>query len=246
MKNQTAIITAGSSGIGRATALEFAHQGANVLITGRRSSPLEEVATQHKNITALVADSADPGSAELIINKAISMWGRLDVLVNNAGAGSTCALENITAKQITDLFAVNVVASSLLAAACIPHLRASKGTIINVSSTIGQKPTQNLSHYGASKAALDHLTRAWALELAPDIRVNAIAPGPTESGALTGMMGLTEEQAETVKEQERALIPLKSRGIPEDISRWITWLANPATAWVTGQVIGVDGGFGLG
>ena len=89
------------------------------------------------------------------------------------------------------------------------------------------------------------MTRTWALELAPDIRVNAIAPGPTESEVLTGMMGLTEEQAEAVKEQEKAAIPLKRRGIPEDISYWISSLAEPSAAWVTGQVIGVDGGFGL-
>lgn len=174
------------------------------------------------------------------------MWGKLDVLVNNAGAGATAPLESITAKQITDLFSVNVVGSSLLAAAGIPHLRATRGTIINVSSTIGHKPVPYLSHYGASKAALDYLTRAWALELAPDIRVNAIAPGPTESGALTGMMGLTKEQAEAVKEQERAVIPLKRRGVPEDVSSWIVWLSDPSTVWVTGQVIGVDGGFGIG
>jgi len=174
------------------------------------------------------------------------LWGKLNVLVNNAGAGAKASLESVTAKQITDLFAVNVVASSLLAAEGIPHLRETRGTIINVSSTIGHKPVPGLSHYGASKAALDYLTRAWALELAPDIRVNSIAPGPTESGALTGMMGLTDEQAEAVKEQEKELIPLKRRGVPEDISRWIVWLSDPSIDWVTGQVIGVDGGFGIG
>jgi len=181
----------------------------------------------------------------LIVNKAISLWGRVDVLVNNAGAGAAGPLENITAKQVADLFAVNVVAPSLLAVACIPYLRESKGTIINVSSTIGHKPSKNLSYYGASKAALEYSTRAWALELAPDIRVNAIAPGPVESGALTGMMGLTEEQAVAVKEQEKELIPLRVRGVPEDISRWIAWLSSPSSAWVTGQVIGVDGGLGI-
>ena len=246
MENQTVIITGGSSGIGRAAALEFAQKGAQVLITGRRLSALEEVASQHQNITAMVADSADPESAELIIKRALSLWGKLDVLVNNAGAGATAPLESVTEKQITDLFAVNVVATSLLAAAAIPHLRASKGTIINVSSVIGQKPAAVISHYGASKAAVDYLTRAWALELAPDIRVNAISPGPTQSGALTGMMGLSQEQAREVEEQEKASIPLKRRGVPEDISGGIIWLANPDNNWITGQVITVDGGFGLG
>lgn len=245
MENKTVIVTGGSSGIGRASALEFARKGARVLITGRRLSALDGVANEHENITALVADSADPASAELIVSKALSLQGRLDVLVNNAGNGVIAPLENITEKQIVDVFSVNVVASSLLAAAAIPHLRKANGTIINVSSSIGQKPSPGLSHYGASKTALDFLTQAWALELAPDIRVNAVSPGPTESGALTGMMGLTHEQAEAVKEQEKEMIPLKQRGVPEDISRWIVMLADPSSAWVTGQVIGVDGGSGL-
>src|SRR5262249_1914255 len=103
-----------------------------------------------------------------------------------------------------------------------------------------------LSHYGASKAALEYLTRCWALELAPmGIRVNAIAVGPTESGALVGMMGLSEEQAEAVKQQEQTSIPLKRRGSPEDIAYWITAFANPAADWVTGQILGVDGGLVL-
>ncbi len=245
MENLAVVVTGGSSGIGRATALEFAKKGASVLITGRRLSLLNEVADQHQNIFVLVADSADPLSAELIINKAVSLWGKLDILVNNAGNGGVSPLENSSEKDITDIFSINVVAPSLLAAAAIPHLRESKGSIINVSSSIGHKPAANLSHYGASKAALDYLTRTWALELAPDIRVNAVAPGPTDSGALTGMMGFTDEQANAVKEQEKASIPLKRRGVPEDISYWIVSLADPPTAWVTGQVIGVDGGFGI-
>lgn len=245
MENQTVIISGGSSGIGKATALEFAQKGSRVLITGRRLPQLNEVASQHDNITAMVADSADASSADLIVEKAISLWGKLDVLVNNAGNGAMAPIEGITESQITDLFAVNVVASSLLASKAIPHLKETNGTIINVTSAIGEKPTPGLSHYGASKAALDYLTRAWALELAPNIRVNSVSPGPTESGALTGMMGLSEEQAAMVKEQEKSMIPLKSRGVPEDISRWIVMLADSSASWVTGQVIGIDGGFSL-
>ncbi|HWA50750.1 MAG TPA: SDR family oxidoreductase, partial [Dongiaceae bacterium] len=135
---------------------------------------------------------------------------------------------------------------SLLSAAALPYLAASKGAIVNVSSTFGHKAAAGLSHYAASKAALDHLTRCWALELAPQgIRVNAVAAGPTESGALTGMMGLSPEQAEAVKEREREQIPLQRRGNPEEVARWIVALADPASEWVTGQVIAVDGGLAL-
>jgi len=245
MENFKVIVTGGSHGIGKATALEFAERGAQVLITGRNIGPLDKIASQNKNITALEADSADPSSAELIVSTAISLWGKLDILVNNAGAGAILPLEGATEKRITEIFSINIVASSLLARAAIPHLKASKGTIVNVSSAIGSKPSSGLSHYGASKAALNYLTRAWALELAPEIRVNAVAPGPTESGALTGMMGLSKEQAQAVIEQEKAMIPLKQRGTPKDISRWILMLSDPASIWVTGQIIGIDGGFSL-
>lgn len=245
MQNKTVVITGASSGIGRAAALEFAQLGANVLITGRRASALSEVAAEHENIVGLVADSAVEASASLIVEKAMDSWGRLDVLVNNAGAGAIAPLATVTAQQINELFAINVTASSLLSAAALAPLKDADGTIINVSSTIGHKPVAGLSHYGASKAALEYLTRSWALELAPEIRVNAVAPGPTESGALTGMMGLSQEAAEAVKAQEQQLIPLKRRGLPEDVAPWIVWLAGPEARWVTGQVFGVDGGFGL-
>jgi len=245
MKDKIVIITGGSNGIGKAAALELANKGAKVLITGRGASALEEVSNLHENITPLVADSSDPESAELIINTVLSKWGRLDVLVNNAGAGAPVNLKDATEKSIIDVFAVTVVGSSLLTKACLPYLHESKGAIINVSSTMGNMPAAGLSHYGASKAALNYMTKSWALELAPDIRVNAVAPGPTDSGALTGMMGLSDEMAEHVKQQEIGMIPLGRRGIPEDISLWITLLADSSTSWVTGQVIGVDGGLGL-
>jgi NAD(P)-dependent dehydrogenase (short-subunit alcohol dehydrogenase family) len=245
MEEKVAIITGGSSGIGRASALALTTQGFKVLITGRRADRLDMVAAAHTEIETLVADSAVPASAGQIVAAAIEHWGRIDVLVNNAGAGAIATLEEVRIEQIENMLALNVTAPSLLAQAALPYLRQSKGVIINVSSTFGHKPAAGLSHYGASKAALEYLTRSWALELAPDVRVNAIAPGPTESGAITEMMGLSEEQAEAVKAQETQTIPLKRRGVPEDIGAWIAWLAGPASQWVTGQVIAVDGGLAI-
>jgi NAD(P)-dependent dehydrogenase (short-subunit alcohol dehydrogenase family) len=244
--DRVVIVTGGGSGIGRAAALSFAEQGAKVVITGRHAAPLEETAGLHSNIMGMVSDVAAPDDAARAVAKAVDTWGRLDVLVNNAGAGAIQALAGVTAEQITKIFAVNVVGPSLLAAAALPYLSAGKGTIINVSSTFGHKPAAGLSHYAASKAALEHLTRCWALELAiHHIRVNAVAAGPTESGALTGMMGLSLREAAVIKEQERELIPLKRRGNPDDVARWIVQLADPASEWVTGQVIAVDGGLGV-
>jgi NAD(P)-dependent dehydrogenase (short-subunit alcohol dehydrogenase family) len=240
------ILTGGSSGIGRAAALRFARQGHKVLVTGRRAGPLEEAVAEHPNLVGLAADAASAEDASRTVAKAVDLWGRVDALVNNAGAGAILPLVDTTADRIMDIFSVNVFGPSLLASAAVPHLSATRGTIINVSSTFGHKPAAGLSHYAASKAALEHLTRCWALELAPlGIRVNAVAAGPTESGALTGMMRLTSEQAAAVKEQERARIPLGRRGIPEDVAEWIVRLAGPAADWTTGQVIAIDGGLGL-
>lgn len=246
LTDKVVVITGGSSGIGHAAALDFARGGARVLVTGRRRARLDEAAVLHSNIEALVADVAVPEDAARTIAAAIDKWGRLDVLVNNAGAGAILPLADATEAAIANIFAVNVVGPSLLTTAALPYLGAAKGAVINVSSTFGQKSGAGLSHYAASKAALEHLTRCWALELAPQgIRVNAVAAGPTESGALTGMMGLSLEQAAAVEEQERRQIPLGRRGRPEDVARWVVRLADPASAWITGQVIGVDGGLAL-
>jgi NAD(P)-dependent dehydrogenase (short-subunit alcohol dehydrogenase family) len=246
LKESVVIITGGSSGIGRAAALSFALRGARVLITGRRAASLDETAKNHPNIATLVADTAEPEDGSRTIARAIKLWGRLDVLVNNAGAGAIMPLANVTARRILDIFAVNVLGPSLLAKGALPYLKETKGSIINISSTYATKAGAALSHYGASKAALEYLTRSWALELAPiRIRVNAVAVGPTETGALESMMGLSGAQAEVVKQAEREQIPLGRRGTPDDVSRWIVSLADPSSDWITGQILAVDGGLSL-
>jgi NAD(P)-dependent dehydrogenase (short-subunit alcohol dehydrogenase family) len=246
LKDKVVIVTGGTSGIGRAAAIGFAEQGAKVIVTGRRAAPLKEVMGHHPCIAGLTADVSVPSDAARTISETLNAWGRVDILVNNAGAGAILPMGEATAKRIADILAVNVIGPSLLSAAALPYLAASKGAIVNVSSTFGSKPVAGLSHYAASKAALDHLTRCWALELAPQgVRVNAVAAGPTETGALTGMMGLSPEQAEAVKERERERIPLRRRGNPEEVARWIVSLADPASDWVTGQVITIDGGLSI-
>lgn len=246
LQDKVVIVTGGSSGIGRSAALQFATLGARVLITGRHPERLAEAAEDHPNIEAIVADVSRTEDAFRTIASVIERWGRLDVLVNNAGAGAIMPLAETSAERVRDIFAVNVLGPSLLAKEALPHLQKVKGSIINISSTYGSKAGVALSHYGASKAALEYLTRAWALELAPaGIRVNAIAVGPTESGALTGMLGLSLEQAELVKQHEREQIPLGHRGLPGDVAHWIVAFASSESQWVTGQVLGVDGGLSL-
>ncbi len=246
MENKVVIITGGGGGIGLAAARRFAAGGAKVLITGRRPAALDDIASSDANIEALVADASIPADARRTVARAVDLWGRLDVLVNNAGAGVPMALAEATVERIGGIYAVNVVGPTLLASAAIPHLQATGGSIVNISSTLAQKPMAGFADYAASKAALEQLTRCWALELAPKgIRVNAIASGPVETAFLRERMGLSQEAAEVVKAQEKSLIPLGRRGEPGDVASWIVALATPSAAWITGQVLGIDGGFVL-
>ncbi|MGH3238920.1 MAG: SDR family NAD(P)-dependent oxidoreductase [Spirillospora sp.] len=239
------IVTGAGSGIGRATAHLFATAGARVLGVGRREDALDATAADHPEIAVHPADLRTPTASPEVVDAAITRWGRLDVLVNNAGATSLMPLAETTSDAITALFALNVTAPSLLASAALPHLRQTGGTIVNVSSTYGHRPLPGAAHYAASKAALEHLTRSWALELAADgVRVNAVAPGPTESEALSAA-GLPDATVEQIKKEEAARIPLGRRGDPSEVATWILRLADPRTTWLTGQILSVDGGLNL-
>ncbi|OEU89282.1 ketoreductase [Streptomyces abyssalis] len=246
LAGRVVIVTGAGSGIGRAAARAFAHAGARVLGVGRRMDALEETAADSAAIASHSADLSDPAAPGEAVGAALDRWGQLDVLVNNAGATKLMLLADTTAEGVTSLFGLNVVAPSLLAHAALPHLRQSRGSIVNVSSTYGHRPLPGAAHYAASKAALEQLTRSWAVELAADgIRVNALAPGPTESQALaaSGLSGTTIEQ---IKQEEAARIPLGRRGDPDEVADWILRLADPAaTTWLTGQILTVDGGLEL-
>lgn len=246
MKDQVVIVTGGGAGIGLAAARAFASAQAHVLITGRRAAKLEEITGAEPRIKSLTADVSIPADARRTIDRAIDLWGRIDVLVNNAGAGAPMPLADVTVEHINAIYAVNTIGPTLLAAAAVPHLVKSRGSIINVSSSLGTKAVAGFADYGASKAALEHLTRCWALELAPHgIRVNAVASGPVETDFLQERMGLSSAEAEAVKAQERGIIPMGRRGVPEDVARWIVALASTDADWVTGQVFNIDGGFTL-
>lgn len=245
MNDRVIIVTGGNSGIGRAAALQFAREGAMVLITGRRANSLSEVEAEHPNVHGIVADVTDETSAERVVRQAVALWGRLDVLINNAGAFGVAPLEQVDSELVTKLMKTNVLGPTLMAQAALPYLKERQGSIVNVSSTYGHKPAKGAGHYAATKAALESLTQSWALELAPyHIRVNAVAPGPTQTTILE-RSGLSKGMIESIKARESEQIPLARQGTPEEVAEWILALSRPGASWITGQILSVDGGLSV-
>ncbi|GAA1689112.1 SDR family oxidoreductase [Fodinicola feengrottensis] len=235
------LVTGGGSGIGRATALLLAREGWRVVVTGRQEDTLWEVADQNPNIRSITSDLAFADRATVSVDFAISAYGRLDALVNNAGMHVRMPTEETDFEAITEMLAINLIGPARLVTASIPHLAKTGGSIVNVSSALGQLPSLASGFYGASKAALDYLTRSWASELADrGIRVNAVAPGPTDSGLLERLA--PAGQLADIKKREAALLPLGRLGDPAEVADWIHRLIDPAASWVTGQVFTIDGG----
>ena len=191
-------------------------------------------------------DSADANSGAKIVEDALARWGRVDLIVNNSGAGQPLPIDAYDADVIASMTTVNIVAPSQLVKASRDALRASRGAVVNIGTAVSRNAAPMLAHYGATKKALESLTQSWAIELSTDgIRVNAISPGPVKSGALTGMMGLPKEMAQQIEEQETAQIPLGRRGVTGDIVPWILRLGSSENEWLTGQVLTIDGGWSL-
>jgi NAD(P)-dependent dehydrogenase (short-subunit alcohol dehydrogenase family) len=240
------LITGGSSGIGEGLARHFYNKGWNVLITGRNKERLSKITDEMPGLHVLEYDSLKEGQEQPLFQFIRQTWnGKLDVLVNNAGHVALTPIQDINRAEMETMYKTHLITPSLLTSGCIEFLTASKGQIINVSSSVGIKPSPQLSAYGSAKAGMNMLTKIWALELAPlGIRVNSIAPGPTDTPVLANA-GLPPDIVQAIHDSERATIPLQRRGSVEDIVVNTALLIDSGSTWVTGVVLPVDGGISV-
>jgi NAD(P)-dependent dehydrogenase (short-subunit alcohol dehydrogenase family) len=244
--NKVAVVTGGTEGIGYAIAEILGRAGARVVVTSRRAEAVAATATKFRDqgIEALgvATDVRDTEAVSNLMSSAVEKFGGVDILVNTAGGSfgdsfTRGPLLGLEANDFLESYRLNVVGAFLCAGAAVPIMReGGGGCIVNISSLASHDPAQGMAAYGASKAALNNLTRSMAKEWAPEVRVNAVAPGHIDTPR-TSANRSPERVAVQVAE-----IGLGRFGMPEDVANGVLYLVSPAGAWLTGVVLDVDGG----
>ena len=246
MKEKIAVVTGASSGIGRATALLFAKEGSHVVALGRNESELLSVRDEARDSEGTVkihlGEMTELSQVDRLVTEAMDTFGRIDVLVNAAGIIKSGNIENTTLDDWDKMMNINLRSTFYLMQRCVPHLEATKGSIVNVSSVTGQRAFPNVLAYCVSKAGTDQLTRCAALELAPKgIRVNAVNPGVVVTN-LHKRGGMSDEDYEKFLVNAKNTHPLGRAGDPEEVAELIYFLASEKASWITGVTYEIDGG----
>ena len=242
LTDRVAVITGAGRGIGAATAVALSEAGADVVISSRTEDQLRDVAEKVKaagrRAETVPADLNDLDAVAGLADAAREAFGRLDVVVNNVGGWMPAPLMDTTPETLEQAFHFNVSTAHALTRASVPiMLENDGGAVVNISSVMGRVTGRGYLAYGTAKAALAHLTRLAATDLAPRIRVNAIAVGSVATSALD--LVLTDDD---IRARMEAATPLKRIGEPEEIAAAVLYLSSPAGAFITGKVLEVDGG----
>jgi NAD(P)-dependent dehydrogenase (short-subunit alcohol dehydrogenase family) len=254
LEGHVALISGGGTGIGEAIAWAFARAGAAVAISGRRRDVLEAAAnalekeTGADKVLAIVGDVAQRADCERMVGETVARFGALDILVNNAGVSRGGPLGSMEEQSVHEVVDVDLKGPVFLTQAALPHLTKSgekrRASILNLSSSVTVHPVPNYSVYSAAKAGLDMLTRCWAIELAPArIRVNAVLPGIVRTPVFETM--LPKDAIEPFLARFEKVTPLGRIGTPEDVARLALFLSSPASEWMTGAIVPLDGGLSL-
>jgi NAD(P)-dependent dehydrogenase (short-subunit alcohol dehydrogenase family) len=244
MSNPVVLITGALTGIGRATALGFAKEGARLVVSGRHDDAGAALAAELRDLGAeaefIRADVRHEDDIRRLVDRTVARFGRLDVAVNNAGTeGKPGPVTEQSADAYAAMFDTNVLGTLLGMKHELLVMQAQgSGTIVNISSTMGERGAANLALYAGSKHAVEGMTKSAALEAAAfGVRVNAVAPGPTETAMLDRLTGSPERKAAFY-----AAVPLKRGGTPAEIANAIIFVASDRAAFITGQIIRVNGG----
>ena len=251
LAGKVAIITGGGTGIGRAIAMAMVREGALVAVAGRRREKLQETVSFLKQVgseaLAVECDVTRAADTERLVKAAEDCFGKVNVLVNNAGALSVSTVETISEEEWDRVMATNVKGPFLMSRAVLPAMRrAGGGSIVNIGSVLGIAAIRDRAAYCASKGGVTMLTRAMALDHARDkIRVNCVCPSIVESEMTQNLFAETEA-GRKAREDRLATIPLGRFGKPGDIAGIVVFLASEESSWMTGTVIPVDGGVTAG
>uniref|UniRef100_A0A0N5CGX9 Short-chain dehydrogenase n=1 Tax=Strongyloides papillosus TaxID=174720 RepID=A0A0N5CGX9_STREA len=256
------IVTGGNSGIGKSTVIAFAKEDAKVVIVGRNKKTLDETVNnlsklriKEENYLVIQCDLTDEKSPRIIVEKTIEKYGKIDILINNAGQPGKIGLEDVYSVELFDhIFNINLRAAVMLSEAVLPYLLKSKGNIINISSIASTIPLLSSKgeymFYSMSKAALDIYTKALAGRVASqNVRVNSINPGYVATPIFSKFSSndqyivKSEDPTEEMKEFIEEKVPMKRFGNPDEIANFVTFVASDQASFATGSIYFVDGGF---